>query len=913
MKVFISSTYEDLKGHREKAKTAIEISGNKFVGMETFGPHTEAPPKFCPEKVDECNAFILLVAYRYGYIPDEQEGLSITHKEYQEAIEKRLPIRVYLMDDKHPWPRALQDTGELGKKLESFRMELLKNHTCSFFTTPDNLHEQLVQDIKKFPEPPYFAHPYPLQENFTGRIEEREMLTDWLTRDPHPLLGIVAIGGMGKSALTWYWVEEDIRGKEEQPKKIMWWSYYDKESSFERFLRKAIEYFSGKEADWSKLQSIRDQMDYLYEILRQNRFLLVLDGLERVLRAYAGLGSPYKGDEIKEDERQEFRTCVDPNVGIFLQMLASGYPQTKTLFTSRLYPKELDGNEGCLRKDLTSMAPDDAVEFFHRQGVEGHRAEIESVCEPYGYHPLSIRLISGMIAKHRECPGDIEKWKEYDPLAKLIPKEHNILELAYNSIEPKKQKFVSKLAAFRMPMSYDAILIFNEFGSKSAFNEVLEELENRGLLFFDREHRRYDLHPIVRSYCYDRLRDKKGVHSQLRDYFASVPEPDRIESIDDLQPVIELYHHTVNSGRYYEAAELLRDRLTQQIYFQFGAYNQVVELMKALFPRGEKNPPAFEREDAQAWCFNTLANAYSLSGQPRHAVPLVEMAVAIGEKMGDKRNLAIGLGNLADDQLKIGDLESAESNLRREAKIFEEIDNRKDLDVPFSILGRILNYIGRYKESEEFLSKTVAISREFKSIQYEGVANAYRSLRALLMDDPKEALKCANNALEFANQFAKESSPVEADFCWAYWLIGASHLAKGDLEDAEKHLNEAIQRDRKINLVEIEAAILLEFAKLRRLQKRDEESLKLASEALEIANRCGHILQQADIHLFLAEFYKDAGDIEKAKEHAETAKLRSHQMIDLKTIDYITKPENTKWKYKPCYDKAVNFLSSLQA
>ena len=87
----------------------------------------------------------------------------------------------------------------------------------------------------------------------------------------------------------------------------------------------------------------------------------------------------------------------------------------------------------------------------------------------------------------------------------------------------------------------------------------------------------------------------------------------------------------------------------------------------------------------------------------------------------------------------------------------------------------------------------------------------------------------------------------------------------------------------------------------------------------------------ADIHLFLGEFFRDlaASEItldynhphqrypeielpaESTREelvrvaihHAKRAKLRTHQMIDVESGDYITKPEETEWKYKPCYDK----------
>jgi len=49
MKIFVSSTYLDLKGYRAEAKKAMKESGNEFVGIETFQSHTHKPSEFCPE------------------------------------------------------------------------------------------------------------------------------------------------------------------------------------------------------------------------------------------------------------------------------------------------------------------------------------------------------------------------------------------------------------------------------------------------------------------------------------------------------------------------------------------------------------------------------------------------------------------------------------------------------------------------------------------------------------------------------------------------------------------------------------------------------------------------------------------------------------------------------------------------
>jgi len=111
MKIFVSSTSLDLKDYRIKAKKAIEESKNEFIGMEKFQSHTHEPKEFCPEKVEECESLVLIVAYRYGNIPDGQT-ISITQLEYEHALKKKIPVRIYLMDDKHPWPSDLRDENQ---------------------------------------------------------------------------------------------------------------------------------------------------------------------------------------------------------------------------------------------------------------------------------------------------------------------------------------------------------------------------------------------------------------------------------------------------------------------------------------------------------------------------------------------------------------------------------------------------------------------------------------------------------------------------------------------------------------------------------------------------------------------------------------------------------------------------------
>ena len=118
---------------------------------------------------------------------------------------------------------------------------------------------------------------------------------------------------------------------------------------------------------------------------------------------------------------------------------------------------------------------------------------------------------------------------------------------------------------------------------------------------------------------------------------------------------------------------------------------------------------------------------------------------------------------------------------------------------------------------------------------------------------------------------------IDRDYLLAYWLLGAAYRAIGDLTKAEENLSKAISLCRRINLVIEEANILLDIARLRYDQKNYEEAKSLAEEALIITERCGYVLQGADVNLFLAQYVlEQEKDKAKAKEYAETALETRH-------------------------------------
>jgi tetratricopeptide (TPR) repeat protein len=903
--VFISYSSKDKEWVRGELLQRIEQAGLKaFIDFRDF---TRGAPsiKECERGVVECRKTLLILTPNYVEHSEWGDMENVMLQTLDPANRQLRLIPLLKADCKKP-----------------LRIGALTHIDFTDGADLDLAWRQLLTALGAAPELPppkepehpdwYLAHPYPMPPNFTGRMSERGTLTRWLNEDKdHPLLVLRALGGFGKSALTWHWLTHDVDAKKWP--RVVWWSFYEGDASFEHFVAETLAYLYGQQGTGLTL-SAREALVALLNALHQPGTLLVLDGFERVLRAFGGLEAAYQGDDAKHTDHD--RDCVSPLAEDFLYNVAlQPLLRSKVMLTTRLTPRIVEAKgggqlQGCREVELRQMQPEDAVAFFHTQGIRGTHTEIELACEPYGYHPLSLRLLAGLIIRDFQQPGDIAAAKRLDVSGDLVQRQHHVLKQAYDSLAPARQKLLSSVACFRWPVSYDTLKAAAE--SEDTLDRDLRELVIRGLLNHDVKERRFDLHPIVRHYAYDRLAapDRAATHTRLRDYFAAVPKVAKVTRLEDLVPVIELYHHTVRAGQLDEAWTLFRDRIWKTLYYQFGGYLLQIDLLRVLFPDGEDRPPRLKDESHRAHVLNELANSCSLSGQPRRAVSLYEQQNAIQEKLGSKSNLAIGLGNVGDDQLKIGALRATEANLRRSIALCREINEELSEGDGHRDLGRLLTYRGVWEESEIELSVALKLYEEQKHVQAQGTALAYLALRELLrlrtaanlkseIPDLKSSLAPARRALELADEEARTVSPVERDYVRAHWLLGASHRVVGQPEEAERHLHEALERCRRINNVEHEADILIDLARLRAVTGAADEARRLAEEARLITERSGYVLQGADAHLELAKLALARSDKALAKEHAAEARK-------LATCD--GPPDYT---YKAAYDEAATLLSQL--
>jgi len=189
---------------------------------------------------------------------------------------------------------------------------------------------------------------------------------------------------------------------------------------------------------------------------------------------------------------------------------------------------------------------------------------------------------------------------------------------------------------------------------------------------------------------------------------------------------------------------------------QLGEYPTIIELGRELLEDDEYKNCIIRDDSKQAWLYNSLANSFSLSGQPQRAIPLYDKAKNIfGTITKDKPNLDIGLLNLVYQQIMIGELDSAESNFKRSFELRREIENENYKmayeTVCHQELGRLLAYRGKFRESKKEIVAALKIAQKFGVKQNEGLSHVYLSICSLFMSNAEKALNAAKKARELAD------------------------------------------------------------------------------------------------------------------------------------------------------------------
>jgi hypothetical protein len=149
MRIFLSSTYEDLVEHRATVARSFDISGINYNAMEHFGSVPQPPIQTCLTAVDGSDAFVGILGVRYGGCPPGAVQ-SYTEREYRRARNRDIPIFMFLIDERNAAVaphHIVRETAHQQQRLQGLKRFVTRHHTVTFFKTPDDLAHLVLASL----------------------------------------------------------------------------------------------------------------------------------------------------------------------------------------------------------------------------------------------------------------------------------------------------------------------------------------------------------------------------------------------------------------------------------------------------------------------------------------------------------------------------------------------------------------------------------------------------------------------------------------------------------------------------------------------------------------------------------------------------------------------------------------------
>ena len=514
----VSSTFKDLKEHRAALISAINKQGLKAEVMEDNDAAKAMDViESSLKMVQDSDAVALVIGMKYGQIPvcgKNPKNLSITELEFDEAVSLNRPILLFLMADDHRVTKAdIEPTRKNQKKLDAFRERAKQidpdpglHRVYVEFHNLEDFKEKaiysianLCRDLENLEEPPlpagpprdpipyppdlYAEPPYIGSHKFVGRKAQLETLDDWAAAsDPHPVLLFDAVGGTGKSMLTWEWINRHATTARKDWAGRFWYSFYERGAIMADCCRCALAYMNrAKLEDYKELKP-PELAQLLLHHLQQKPWLLILDGLERILVAYNRADAAELADEQADTAADQIAnrdpcSAIRPEDDDLLRALA-GAAKSKVLISSRLVPRVLlnpsgQAIPGVRREALPGLRPSDAEALLKSCGVKGDSQAIQDYLKTNcDCHPLVTGALAGLINDYLPDRGNFDAWVKDAKqggarlnLAELdlTQRRNHILKASLEAVPPNSRRLLSVLAILSEAVDYATLAALNPF------------------------------------------------------------------------------------------------------------------------------------------------------------------------------------------------------------------------------------------------------------------------------------------------------------------------------------------------------------------------------------------------------------------------------------------------------------------
>jgi len=847
-KIYISSTFEDLKDYRAAAYRTLRQMQHDVVSMEDYTAGVQRPLDKCLADVAASEIYVGIFAWRYGYIPekDNPERKSITELEYRKASQEGKPRLIFLLDPNADWKLDWTDLrtgeGEQGKRIDMLRGELGREHTVRFFNSPDALSSQISVAVQQALVEAGIAERRralaeeselrrsrvrqrvvgqhsDIGEHFKGRLQEQKQLGSCLAEPSTRLVSILGRPGIGKTALA-----TRVLGELEHDR----WPHEKSGATVD-----GIVYLSTRTSDGVNLESLfiscatmmgGDREEALHRTWANSQ-LSVAEKVERLLTALEGGLYVVLMDHM-EDLLDNEGVITDPDLRAFFDISLSGSHGARLLVTSRSpitfhpdwmgFDKRIPLVAGLSETDGVAMLRD-----MDPNGTWGIRDLPEeqlarAVRRTYGI-PDSLKKLAGLLKQEPfSSPDELLNKFENDVVGGLMQE-------AYRRLEDNERRGMEALATFGRPVPLIAVQFMAAgFQPGLSIDAVLRRLIDVHMVTLDRPSRTVSLNPIDQDYILNQLSDNgdqalKALDIRAAEYYAQLRVPrDRWQSAVDLGPYLFEFEHWFRAREYESAAEVLN-----LIDVEFAGWRMHTRRLQALHQR--------------------------LDG-----------------KLADRRLRMLQVYSLGQTYIFLGPLEKAAECFERACSMAREIDDREAERRATAWIGEAARRLGQLEKAIEYLGRAVAMTPRDAAVEDTfllnlGLAHVYRREFRL-------ALNCGRQLIDLGE---KQSDPVL--IAQAHDVLSLANVGLRNFEEALKHTRQSAElyrtadaRDPLAYVRNVEAMAYIGLGKI-------EEGIQTLEE-LRLRSKEDDSPRLEGFSLFnLARVYRMKGAGTKALEIADVA------------------------------------------
>ena len=719
------------------------------------------------------------------------------------------------------------------KKKSKGKMEINYTNVLKHILPDGFLDLEDVLEIKKEVD---FSERKPEVRYFVGREKELKEISDFIESGAG-ILVIKGIAGVGKTAVVSK-VLEGYKGN------VFWHRFYPF-STLEGMLTKLSKFLSkiGKEKLRNYMEvgevKIEEIMIVLEEEMNEN-ILLVFDNFENTNKRVVDFFSSFK--ELKTG--------------------------SKSIVIGRSIPSFYSRKDAVVKKNIMEMRLKEldkksSEKLLMHRGIKKGLDKLYSLTKG---HPLMLELISP------ETAIEAEEFLRDEIFKRLNEPERKALEIA---------------SVFRYPFYPRALLV------EDTDYDTIDSLTEKSLL--QRLDNIYDIHEILRDFCYSRLnlKHKKYYHSIAAEYYENEKgEAARIEYMHHLlkaennekagETAVKNGFSIIKSGYAEAFMHILKELDEKQFQKQrllmlllkgkasevMGKWDDSLRYYKLLLE------PAAGDEKESVEAHLGIARIYFPRGKYDETLNNLKDALRISKKINDIHGTADAYYGIGSVHLRKGKIDDAINDFKLCLDFCQKTGDISLMVKAYRTMGVAYWSKGKYDKSIEIMMKALDVAD--KTGDKHEIAKIYNNLGAVY-----DRKKDIDKSIEWYEKCIKISNEIGDVRMAGYGMSNAAeeYTRKGMLEKAMDYTDKALKIFERLDEKRMLAQCHLNYGIIHKNRKEWEPASSHFKKSMDMAEENKDIEFLSQIYFEYGKMHKSKRERNKAKEYFKKA-LTTYKQLD---------------------------------